>query len=54
MIKNSLSEHLNYQLFDVSGKLLQNGFESNLDISGLSKGLYFLKTPTSVHKFMKE
>ena len=52
--KIQLSEHLNYQLFDVSGKLLQNGFESTLDISGLSKGLYFLKTPTSVHKFMKE
>ena len=46
-------EHLNYQLFGVSGKLLQNGFESIIDISGLSKGLYLLKTPTSVHKFMK-
>ncbi len=48
-----LPEHLNYQLFDVSGKLLQNGFESTLDISGLSKGLYLLKTPNSVHKFVK-
>ena len=52
--KIQLSEHLNYQLFDVSGKLIQNGFESTLDISGLSKGLYLLKTPTSVHKFVKE
>ena len=52
--KIQLPEHLNYQLFDVSGKLLQNGFESTLDISGLSKGLYLLKTPTSVHKFVKE
>ena len=52
--KIQLSEHLNYQLFDVSGKLIQNGFESTLDISGLSKGLYLLKTSTSVHKFVKE
>ena len=52
--KIQLPEHLNYQLFDVSGKLIQNGFESTLDISGLSKGLYLLKTPTSVHKFVKE
>ena len=47
-------EHMNYQLFDMSGKLLMNGFETNLDISGLSNGLYLLKTPTSVHKFLKE
>ena len=52
--KIQFPEHLNYQLFDVSGKLLQNGFESIIDISGLSKGLYLLKTPTSVHKFMKQ
>ena len=52
--KIQLPEHLNYQLFDVSGKLLQYGFENTLDISGLSKGLYLLKTPTSVHKFVKE
>ena len=52
--KIQLSERLNYQLFDVSGKLIQNGFESTLDISGLSKGLYLLKTSTSVHKFVKE
>ena len=52
--KIQLPEYLNYQLFDVSGKLLKSGFESTLDISGLSKGLYLLKTPNSVHKFMKE
>ena len=53
-LKIHLPEHINYQLFDVSGKLLQNGFEKTLDISGLSKGLYLLKTPISVHKFLKE
>ena len=53
-LKIQFPEHLYYQLFDVSGKLLQYGFESTLDISGLSKGLYLLKTPTSVHKFVKE
>ena len=52
--KIQFPEYINYKLFDMSGKLLQNGFETTLDISVLSKGIYLLKTPTSVHKFLKE
>ena len=47
-IENGFSEKVNYQLFDASGRLVQEDdfFQQNnyeIDLSNFSKGIYFLK-----------
>jgi hypothetical protein len=39
---NGISESMSYQLFDISGRLLQQGFSNELDISMLPKAVYVI------------
>ena len=45
-IKSKL-DIINSKLFDVKGKLILKSNQKNIDISHLSKGLYFLKLSTN-------
>jgi hypothetical protein len=46
-----------YQIFDLTGKILMSGNENKINISSLSKGLYFILVKTqnisSIHKIIK-
>ena len=43
MIQIHDNEHLNYELFNLSGVTLKKGHETNLDLSAFQNGIYFLK-----------
>jgi hypothetical protein len=43
-----------YELYDAKGDVVYEGDEEQLDVRSFAKGIYLLKTATSVHKFIKE
>lgn len=45
---------VDFELFNLEGKMVVKGKSHKLSLIGLPNSIYILKTPTSVHKFIKE
>ena len=49
-----LSSPVDYHLFSLKGELVLEGRGSSIEVSQLSKGVYFLNTKTQTFKIIKE
>ncbi|MBT6438825.1 MAG: T9SS type A sorting domain-containing protein, partial [Flavobacteriales bacterium] len=49
-----LSSAVDYQLFSLKGELILEGNASSIEVSKLSKGVYFLNTKIKTFKIIKE
>ena len=49
-----LNNHSSFSIYNLKNQLIHKGEGQKLNISFLPAGTYFLRTPSSVHKFVKE